>query len=465
MIEVVVLRCRPVSAHPGAGEAPVPHLRSLKAPTGSLPVGKNLKVVTSLPLSDDSSESSETSGPFIGTFDGAGDEAPPVMSFGGDAAWDEFLPPTPKATQRAGALFSSPATSDVAPFNESSGSASGVASVLNSQWHGRNQSRFHFEQDWSQSGRPGSQITQSPNSPRTQAQGKGGGAAKIEAANASVCESKLSAPGNTIPGEPGRRSPTVQRTHAVIIDTDQEDSTGGPWVFRPVGSAVSLADSWVTRLSRRENGEEKSQASHEPKGTQKPTTSWQAPATWNESNHGGQPSDDKQEIPRGSASRKSLVNLLIRSDTGDKGNKDLVRQSILLKTSVSGASLTFSRRVPYQTLRTPALLRADGQSKPLVQLWVLAIFRKARRGTAGIVYPQLESCPELGVPMMRREPTTLLVGVRTWSLVDSKIKAQAEEATRVVTSPRRNQSRKNVQRCSTPVNPMVTGRKKQSPMT
>lgn len=353
MIEVVVLRCHPVSAHPDAGTAHVPHLRSSKVPTGSMLVGKNLKVVPSLPLSDDSSESSETSGPFIGMFDGAGDEAPHegiVMSFGGDAAWDEFLPKTSKASQKAGALSSSPAASDFTPFNETSGSGSAAGSVLKSQWHGRNQSRFHFEQDWSQSGRPSSQITQSRNSPQTQAQGKSGGAAETAAANASVSGRELSAPGNTVPGEPGRPSPTVQGTHAVIVDTDQEDSTAGPWVFRPVGSAVSDADSWVTRPSRREYGEERRQASNEPEETRRSNTSWQVPATWSESDRGGQPPDDKQDIAKGSATNKPQVNLLIRSDSSNMGNKDSVRQSIWSGTFVESASLTFNRRLSSRIL-------------------------------------------------------------------------------------------------------------------
>lgn len=328
MIEVVVLRCHPVPAHPDAGTAPVPHLRSSKTPTGSMLAEKNLKVVPSLPLSDDSSESSETSGPFIGMFDGAGDEALrecTVMSFGGDAAWDEFLPKTSKAPPKAEALSSSPAASDFTPFNKSSGLGSAAGGALKSQWHGRNQSRFHFEQDWSQSGKPSSQITQSRTSPRTQVHSKSDGATKTEAASATVSGRKLSAPGNTVPGEPGRPSPTVQGTHAVIIDTNQEDSTADPWASRPVDSTVSFTDSWVTRRSRREYGNEKFQVSHEPQETPRSNTSWQAHTTWRESNRGSQPSDDKGEIAKGSATDKSLVNLLIRSDPSNLRNKDSVR--------------------------------------------------------------------------------------------------------------------------------------------
>ena len=367
MIEVVVLRCHPVSAHADAGKAPEPQSRPSKTATVSMPAGIFSKVATSLPLSDDSSASSETSGPFIGMFDGAGDEAlreGTIMPFGGDAGWDNPLPQKSRGVQKSGASSARPDETVNKPVNEGSGSGSATGSVLNSQWHGRNQSRCHFNQDWSQSGRPSSQISQSRNSPQTQAQGKGGGATGKEAASRSVSGSKLSAPGNA--GEPVRSGPTVQGTPTVVMNTNQADLLPGRWGVRPASSAVSEVDSWATRRTPFDYGEETCRASQEPRESRRPNTSWQAPAAWSEGSRGGQPLDDKKEFAKGSANNISLANLPTYSDANNAGNKALVRKSILLGTLVNNASLTASRRISHRTLSIPTQLGADGQSQPML---------------------------------------------------------------------------------------------------
>ncbi|SLM40724.1 hypothetical protein LPUS_11565 [Lasallia pustulata] len=327
MIEVVVLRCHPVSAQPDAGNVPVPQPRSSKAPTEPMPVGKLLKVATSLPLSDDSSVSSETSGPFIGTFDGANDEAPregTVMPFGGDAGWDKPMPQKSKGTQQTQASLASPAASASKPLNEGSGSAAGA--LIHPQWHGRNQSQSHFRQDWGQSRRPSSQISQSRSSPQMQAQSKSDGVIGNEAATGSVSGSKQSALGNN--GEPVRSGTTGQGTPSVIININQVESPPGLWGARTLSPAVSEVDSWATRKSTHDNWKEGCQASQEPRDSRRPDTSWQAQVTWSDIDRGGQPSDDKKEFAKGSLNNKSLANAPTRGDAnnvGNKGSKDALR--------------------------------------------------------------------------------------------------------------------------------------------
>lgn len=348
MVEVVVLRCLPGSEQPDAGKLPGPQSRPSKTPTGSMPVGKNLKLATLLPQSDDSSASSETSGPFIGMFDGASDEAPRkdmIMLFGGDAGWDDSLPQTSKATQRVGASLTNPDASVNKSVNEGSISGSALGSAVYSQWHGRNTSPSHFKQDWSQSGRPSSQISHSQNSPQAQTQGKSGGITENEAANPSVSGSKPSAPRNSVTGEPVRSGSTVQGAPSVIINMDQADPTPGPWGVGSASPVVSELDSWVTRQSPRDHGEKIRQASQESGESRRPSTSWPAPAAWSEIRRGGQPSEDKKESAKGSSDDKSLLNPPPRNDFSIIGNKSSVRQLILLRTLVETASLTSSRRV------------------------------------------------------------------------------------------------------------------------
>ena len=434
MIEVVVLRCHPVSAQPDAGNVPVPQPRSSKAPTESMPVGKLLRVATSLPLSDDSSASSETSGPFIGMFDGANDEGPregTVMPFGGDAGWDKPMPQTSKGTQQTQASLASLAASAIEPLNGPSGSA-----AVNPQWHGRNQSHSHFRQDWGQSRRPSSQISQSQSSPQIQAQGKSDG----EAASGSVSGSKLSALGNN--GEPVRSGTTGQGTPSVIININQVDSLPGLWGIRPLSPAASEVDSWATRKSTHDNGKEGCQASQEPRDSRRPNTSWQAPVTWSDIGRGGQPSDDKKEFAKGSLNNKSLANPPTRGDANNVGNKGSVRQLILLVTLVKCGSLTLSRRMR-GVRQIPILLEANGQLQSMLRLRV-TVSGKARRETAWIVYLQLEVCLGPGRLMRTRKTIPLLVQVPTRLVLNSKFQAQADETTRVLAPPRKSRTKRKV---------------------
>lgn len=333
MIEVVVLRCHPISAQPDAGKPPVLQSRTTKTPSDSVPAGKSLKIATTLPLSDDSSASSETSGPFIGMFDGAGDEAPrkgTVLPFGGNAGWNSPLPQTSRGTQQQGASSTRPDVS-TKPVNEGSRSGSAAGSVVHSQWHGRSQSRNHFNQDWSQSGRPSSQINHSRNSPQTQAQGKTDGVTGKEAANRIVIGSQLGAPGNT--GEPLRPGPTVQGTAAATMNTNQADLLPGRW-GKPVSPAVSEVDSWATRHTPYTFGKAGCQATQEPREPRQPNTSWQAPAEWSEVGRSRQASGDTKDVAKGPAYNTPLANPPTLSDANNVGNKDPVSQSVLLGTVV-----------------------------------------------------------------------------------------------------------------------------------
>lgn len=461
MIEVVVLRCHPVSAQPDAGNVPVPQPRSSKAPTEPMPVGKLLKVATSLPLSDDSSVSSETSGPFIGTFDGANDEAPregTVMPFGGDAGWDKPMPQKSKGTQQTQASLASPAASASKPLNEGSGSAAGA--LIHPQWHGRNQSQSHFRQDWGQSRRPSSQISQSRSSPQMQAQSKSDGVIGNEAATGSVSGSKQSALGNN--GEPVRSGTTGQGTPSVIININQVESPPGLWGARTLSPAVSEVDSWATRKSTHDNWKEGCQASQEPRDSRRPDTSWQAQVTWSDIDRGGQPSDDKKEFAKGSLNNKSLANAPTRGDANNVGNKGSVRQSILLGTLVKSGSLTLSRRMRCGVRQIPILLEANGQLQPMLQLQVTAVSGKARREIAGIVYPQLEVCLGHGRLMRMRKP--ILVQVPPRLALNSKFQSQADEATRVLALPRKIRTKRKAKLWLTPASEVGGGKKKQFPV-
>ncbi|MCJ1305837.1 hypothetical protein MMC08_008654, partial [Hypocenomyce scalaris] len=321
MIEVVVLRCHPISKELATGKMCESQPESLsKKPTGAANSGKTAKAATPPTPSDDSSTSSESSGPFLGMFDGAGDEAPNEfngMAFGGDAGWDNPIPQASNGTQQWGASMTSPNRGAHPPAAEGPGSAAGR--VIDPQWHGRDQSRHHFKQDWSQSGRPSSQTSQSRNSPQLQQQGSSGSFSGDKAANRSISGSKRTAPSNA--GRAAGLGTTVPVTPAVIIDITQADPQPGIWGLTSAVPAASEVDSWATRQTPYDYGQEDGQARQEAVQARQPNDSWQAPTAWSEGGGNGQPSEDKKELSNESAGGNSLAIPQTSNKADNAGNQ------------------------------------------------------------------------------------------------------------------------------------------------
>ena len=454
MIEVVVLRCHPISKELATGKMCESQPESLsKKPTGAANSGKTAKAATPPTPSDDSSTSSESSGPFLGMFDGAGDEAPNEfngMAFGGDAGWDNPIPQASNGTQQWGASMTSPNRGAHPPAAEGPGSAAGR--VIDPQWHGRDQSRHHFKQDWSQSGRPSSQTSQSRNSPQLQQQGSSGSFSGDKAANRSISGSKRTAPSNA--GRAAGLGTTVPVTPAVIIDITQADPQPGIWGLTSAVPAASEVDSWATRQTPYDYGQEDGQARQEAVQARQPNDSWQAPTAWSEGGGNGQPSEDKKELSNESAGGNSLAIPQTSNKADNAGNQGPVRITVLSKQLMLGASLTSSRKIRLGILQIQVLSppRVVGPVQAMETLPVTAELGKAIRETAGILSLRVKACQELGGLMMIQSPTILLAGERTRPMVHRRTKARVEKATKLLMPPEtKTRAEHMVQLSSTPV--------------
>ena len=467
MIEVVILRCHPISEQPDARKMSESQPKSLsKKPTEPANSEKTAKAATPPTPSDDSSTSSESSGPFLGMFDGAGDEAPNEyngMAFGGDAGWDNPIPQASNGTQQWGASMTSPNTGAHQPAAEGSGSAAGR--VVDPQWHGQNQSRHHFKQDWSQSRRPSSQTSQSRNSPQLQEQGNSGSCSGGHTANRSMSGSKRNAPSNA--GRAVGLGTTVPVPPAVIINITQADPQPGKWGVTSAVPAASEVDSWATRQTPYDYGQEGGQARQEAVQARQPNDFWQAPITWSEGGGNGEPSEDKKELSNLSAGDNSLVNPQTWNKADNAGNQGPVRIPILLKQLMLGASLISSRRIRLGILRTRVLSppRVVGQVRAMGTLPVTAELGKVIRETVGILSLRVKVCQELGGLMMIQSPTILLAGERTRPMVHRRTKARVENATKLLMPPEtKTRAEHMVQLSSTPRSKIGVVRRKAHPV-